>query len=258
MIFLLLKFNFMELVNKLTANIERCRVLPLTMTVRVNPIKMVSLLTLLLYLLVATSHTESLRPIYTSPVGWEALGFFFLRLYYWAANSRAFVYWKWIDQSSDASNEDIPLWVHLETSVVKNASSYSVILQRCNHRQAPSVSLHVPLWHNHSFMPAQLDEVLDAGRCRLWLWQMCYGRASFPLYQIRSSKWACITHYTLLITYISHFLTRYFTFLLLCEIPVMLTHIQYDSSFSIYFLALGDWHVLQMDWTIAWWFFDAP
>lgn len=59
-------------------------------------------------------------------------------------------------------------------------------------------------------------------------------------------------YYTLLITYISHFLTRYFTFLLLCEIPVMLTHIQYDSSFSIYFLALRDWHVLQMDWTIAW------
>lgn len=59
-------------------------------------------------------------------------------------------------------------------------------------------------------------------------------------------------YYTLLITYISHFLTRYFTFLLLSEIPVMLTHIQYDSSFSIYFLALRDWHVLQMDWTIAW------
>lgn len=89
------------------------------MTVRVNPIKMVSLLTLLLYLLVATSHTESLRPIYTSPVGWEALGFFFLRLYYWAANSRAFVYWKWIDQSSDASNEDIPCGYTLRPQLLK-------------------------------------------------------------------------------------------------------------------------------------------
>lgn len=58
--------------------------------------------------------------------------------------------------------------------------------------------------------------------------------------------------YTFLITFFPHFLTRYFTFLLLCEIPVMLTHIQYDSSFSIYFLALRDWHVLQMEWTIAW------
>lgn len=125
--FFTLEVIFMELVNKLRANIKRWRVLPLTMTVRVNPIKMVSLLTLLLYLLVATSHTESLRPIYTSPVGWEALGFFFLRLYYWAANSGAFVYWKCIDQSSDASNEDIPLWVLLETSVVKNASSYSLL-----------------------------------------------------------------------------------------------------------------------------------
>lgn len=188
----------MELVNKLTANIERCRVLPLTMTVRVNPIKMVSLLTLLLYLLVATSHTESLRPIYTSPVGWEALGFFFLRLYYWAANSRAFVYWKWIDQSSDASNEDIPLWVHLETSVVKNASSYSVILQRCNHRQAPSVSLHVPLWHNHSFMPAQLDEVLDAdcdsGRCVTDEHHFLYTKYGLPNEHVLH-----ITHYSLLI-----------------------------------------------------------
>lgn len=117
----------MELVNKLRANIERWRVLPLTMTVRVNPIKMVSLLTLLLYLLVATSHTESLRPIYTSPVGWEALGFFFLRLYYWAANSGAFVYWKWIDQSSDASND--PQFIACITSKT------SKILQRCNHRQ---------------------------------------------------------------------------------------------------------------------------
>lgn len=112
----------MELVNKRRANIERWRVLPLTMTVRVNPIKMVSLLTLLLYLLVATSHTESLRPIYTSPVGWEAL-----RLYYWAANSGAFVYWKWIDQSSDASND--PQFIACITSKT------SKILQRCNHRQ---------------------------------------------------------------------------------------------------------------------------
>lgn len=59
--FFTLEVIFMELVNKLRANIKRWRVLPLTMTVRVNPIKMVSLLTLLLYLLVATSHTESLH-----------------------------------------------------------------------------------------------------------------------------------------------------------------------------------------------------
>lgn len=88
----------------------------------------------------------------------------------------------------------------------------------------------------------QVDADCDSGRCVTDEHHFLCTKYGLPNEHVLH-----ITHY-----FFSHFLNRYFTFLLLCEIPVMLTHIQYDSSFSIYFLALRDWHVLQMDWTIAW------
>lgn len=136
----LFKANFADLVDKLKANINAWRTLPLTMIGRVNAIKMVSLPRFLylfqnLPIYLSTSFFKKLDSIIL-PFVWGykshriskahlykstnegGLGLPNIKHYYWAANSRALTYWK--HSPTEEAQEGTPSWLQLETPVTGN------------------------------------------------------------------------------------------------------------------------------------------
>ena len=136
----LFRLNFTEALEKLSANIESWRTLPLSMIGRVNAVKMVSLPRFLylfqnLPVYLNASFFKKLESIilpfvwgYKShriakahlhkPLDKGGLGLPIFKHYYWAANSRALTYWKGGGGLIDGS----PLWLQLEASAARDFS----------------------------------------------------------------------------------------------------------------------------------------
>lgn len=138
---LLLKLNFLDMVDKLKANIKNWKLLPLSMIGRINAIKMVAL-PRFLYLFqnlpiylplhffkqldsVVLSFVWADKPPRISKAHLQknvksgGLGLPIFRHYYWAANARALIFWQGGSPHDDCSS---PLWLKIESMSVSQTS----------------------------------------------------------------------------------------------------------------------------------------
>ena len=138
---LLLKLNFMNMMDRLKANIRSWKLLPLSLFGRVNAIKMVALPRFLylfqnLPIFLPLSFFKQLDSVILSFVWADkppriskthlqkkvksgGLGLPVFRHYYWAANARALLFWQLDAPYDDCSS---PLWLKIESMSVNNTS----------------------------------------------------------------------------------------------------------------------------------------
>ena len=139
----LFKLNFQHMVDKLKANIECWKLLPLSMIGRINAIKMVTLPRFLylfqnIRIFLPSSFFRQLDSVICSfvwaykppriskrhlqrPTALGGLGLPVFKQYYWAANARALTYWQKgiIDHSLP---DGAPLWLSIEAQSLTNTS----------------------------------------------------------------------------------------------------------------------------------------
>lgn len=140
---LLFKLNFLDMVDKLKANIRNWKLLPLSMIGRINAIKMVALPRFLylfqnLPVYLPLSFFKQLDSVILSFV-WAGkppriakahlqknvnkggLSLPVLKHYYWAADARALTFWQWGFPEDDWSDVS-PLWLKIESMLVSETS----------------------------------------------------------------------------------------------------------------------------------------
>lgn len=153
---LLFRLNFDEFMAKLKQNIERWKLLPLSMIGRINAIKMISLPRFLylcqnLPIYITNAFFKNLDSIITSYI-WNnknariskshlqksktegGLGFPVFKHYYWAANIRSLLFWQQastIDLTSSA-----PLWLRMEAKSLNNSSLKALLFAKVDKKES--------------------------------------------------------------------------------------------------------------------------
>uniref|UniRef100_A0A8C9YXD9 Endonuclease/exonuclease/phosphatase domain-containing protein n=1 Tax=Sander lucioperca TaxID=283035 RepID=A0A8C9YXD9_SANLU len=152
---LLLKLNFLDMMDKLKANIRNWKLLPLSMIGRINAVKMVALPRFLylfqnLPIYLPLSFFKQLDLAVLSFVWADklpriskahlqkdlksgGLGLPVFRHYYWAANARALIFWQWGPPYDDCSS---PLWLKIESMSVSQTSLPALSTKHQEHMAA--------------------------------------------------------------------------------------------------------------------------
>ncbi|CAI5660574.1 unnamed protein product [Oreochromis niloticus] len=151
---LIFKLNYLEQVEKLKIDVEKWRVLPISMVGRINVIKMVSLPKFLyLFLNLPIFLNKQFFKVIDSvvlPFVWgfkthriskvhlcksKLKGGFALpvfQFYYWAANARTLAYWQ--EGYKKIKSADTPPWVVIESGGVENSSLPALLFSSSNSR----------------------------------------------------------------------------------------------------------------------------
>lgn len=197
---LIYKLNFLNMLEKLKSNIGTWRLLPLSMIGRVNAIKMMALprflylfqnlpifvpkaffklldSTVLPFVWGFKAHRIAKKHI-TKPKPVGGLGLPNFQHYYWAANSRALMYWH--DARPGAVTASTPAWLAIEQDLSKSSlpallfsqtkpptritgnnfmitSSLKIWYQIRKTFDLPDISAYTPICYNHAFPPSLVD-----------------------------------------------------------------------------------------------------
>lgn len=177
---LIFKLNFAEFISKLKQNIERWKILPLSMIGRINSIKMISLPKFLylcqnLPIYLTAAFFKDLDSIVLSYI-WNGklariskvflqksrseggLGLPVFKHYYWAANVRALMFWQ--QGSLDSQTPVTPLWLKMEANSVNSSSLPAMLFSKFKNAQP---------YKNLCFVVKQSVRILNQVRCFLKL-----------------------------------------------------------------------------------------